>query len=138
LQIRDAAAVYVIHEEGNQSVIGYYTLSAYILKLSDLPEEESKKLPKYKELPANLIGRLAIDSESQGQNLGERLLLDALLRAYKQRKDIAALAVLVDAKDKKVIGFYERYGFKKMEGEDLKLYILMETIGSLFPKKEDK
>ncbi len=138
MQIRDAAAVYVIHEEGNQSVIGYYTLSAYILKLSDLPEEESKKLPKYKELPANLIGRLAIDSESQGQNLGERLLLDALLRAYKQRKDIAALAVLVDAKDKKVIGFYERYGFKKMEGEDLKLYILMETIGSLFPKKEDK
>jgi predicted GNAT family N-acyltransferase len=129
---RDAAAVYVMHEEGNQSILGYYTLSAYILKLCDLPQEETKKLPKYKELPANLIGRLAIHSKFKGQHIGQKLLTDALLRAYQHRKDVAALAVLVDAKDKEIVGFYEKFGFKKMVGEPLKLYILMETIGSLY------
>ena len=135
---RNIASVYVMCEDGNSSVVGYYTLSAYTLQLSGLPEEDTKKLPRYEQLPANLIGRLAVDSKSQGQNLGQKLLLDALLRAYKHRTDIAALAVLVDAKDKKVVGFYERFGFKKMVGEPLKLYILMDTIGTLYPEKEEK
>ena len=41
-------------------------------------EEIIKKLPlSYKDLPATLLGRLAVDNRYQGQGLGELLLIDA-------------------------------------------------------------
>ena len=46
-----------------------------------------------------LLGRLAVDVGHQGQGLGEILLMDALGRALTQSQEIAALAVVVDAKD---------------------------------------
>ena len=44
------------------------------------------------------MGRLAVDQAFQGQGLGGALLADALDRAT--RSEIAAYALMVDAKDK--------------------------------------
>lgn len=54
-------------------VLGYYTLSASVLTLIDLPEELARKLPRYPQLPVTLLGRLAVDQSTKGQGLGEHL-----------------------------------------------------------------
>ena len=92
--------------------------------------EYTKKLPNYPYLPAILIGRLAIDKDYQRQKLGEYLLLDALNRAYQA--EIAAFAVLVEAKNDQAIKFYKSYGFIQFIDNPNKLFLPMNTIAKIF------
>lgn len=96
--------------EGTTSdVLGYFTLSACSLRLADVPIELARRLPSYPDLPAYLIGRLAVDQRVQGQALGALLLADALTRCANDR--IAAWAVVVEALDEDAHSFYEAFGF---------------------------
>src|SRR3990167_5161079 len=76
-------AVYVLRVKNSGRVIGFYTLSSFSIELTNLPQEITKKLPKYKTLPVILLGRLAVDKKSRGTRIGEKLLLDAVTRSYK-------------------------------------------------------
>ena len=79
------------------AVGGYYTLSSTAVKLTELPVDITRRLPRYPLVPATLLGRLAVDQRFQGRGYGRFLLADALLRAA--RSEIASFAVIVDAKD---------------------------------------
>jgi hypothetical protein len=57
--------------------------------------------PKYDKLPATLLGRLARSREFKGAGVGELLLMGALQRALDHSKNIASLAVVVDAKKRR-------------------------------------
>ena len=96
---RKVAIVYVLHDTASQLVAGFYTLSASYVRLSDLPAAERKRLPHYPELPATLIGRLAVDQNYPQQGLGKMLLMDALKRSYLSSSEIGSMAVAVDSKD---------------------------------------
>lgn len=124
-------AVYIIREKSSDKVIGYYTLNSYSIELTNLPENITKKLPKYKVLPTILIGRLAADSKYQGKRIGEYILLDALNRSYNLSKQVGSFAVIVESKDQKSRRFYEKYGFIKSINQELKLYLPMGTIKKL-------
>jgi predicted N-acetyltransferase YhbS len=65
--------------------------------LTDLPENLTKKLPRYPTVPAVRMARLAVDQSDKGKGLGATLLADALRRAATA--GIAAYAFVVDAKD---------------------------------------
>jgi ribosomal protein S18 acetylase RimI-like enzyme len=91
-----------------KAIGGYYTLSATAVIFDSLPDPFKKKLPRYPEVPAALVGRLAVDLQYRGNGLGETLLLDAMrktLNAY-----LAAAVLVVDAKDEQAAAFYYRYG----------------------------
>jgi predicted GNAT family N-acyltransferase len=103
------AAPFVLVEKNSGFVAGYYTLSATRVKIGELPIEITKKLPKYPELPATLLGRLAVDQNHRQKGLGEMLLMNALDRSLQS--EIATIAVVVDAKDDKARSFYEHYQF---------------------------
>ncbi len=92
-----------------QKVAGFYTLASASVLLTDLPEVISKKLPRYPTVPAVRMGRLAVAQEYKGQGLGGALLADALTRAASS--EIAAYALLVDAKDETAAAFYRHHGF---------------------------
>jgi ribosomal protein S18 acetylase RimI-like enzyme len=129
---RRAAAPFVLVTQDNR-IAGYYTLSASVIMADDLPAETVKKLkwPRYQQLPATLIGRLARDLSFRGQRIGELLLVDALKRAF-ENVEIASLAVIVDAKDEDARRFYERYGFLSFPDTRSRLYLPMKTVGRLF------
>ena len=93
----------------NQRIAGYYTLASASLLLADLPDSTAKKLPRYPTIPAVRMGRLAIDQGFQGRGLGGALLADALERAM--RSEIAAYALMVDAKGDAAVSFYLHHGF---------------------------
>jgi predicted GNAT family N-acyltransferase len=123
------AACFVIVDD-NDEVQGYYTLSNASIPVDNAPEEIKSKIPRgYSDLPVTLLGRLAVHKASQGQNLGETLLIDALKRSYALSHTIASNAVIVDPLDTQAEGFYQKYGFIKLSSG--KMFIPMKTIGEL-------
>lgn len=63
-QKRGLGVTWVLHENNDDEIIGYYTLvTAQINKVS-LPNEYGIKLPNYP-IPCQLIAKLAIDSKFQ-------------------------------------------------------------------------
>jgi len=128
---RDVARIYVLVPNEQTEAVGYYTLASTSLELSGLPVEAAKKLPRYPQVPAILIGRLALDKRLKGKKLGEYLLLDALAKSLAASERVAAFAVVVDAKDEVAKGFYQRYGFLPLVGHEQRLFLPMKTIQSV-------
>jgi len=107
-------------------VAGYYTLASTSMTLADLPAATAKKLPRYPTVPAVRLGRLAVDAEFKGRGLGGALLADALDRAC--RSEIAAYALVVDAKDASAQAFYRHHGFIAMPSDPLILFLPLLTV----------
>lgn len=121
---RVAACFVVVDDESN--IAGYYTLAAASILLKDLPENIIKKLPRYPTVPAIRMGRLAIDQKIKGKGLGGALLADGLTRASSS--EIAAYALLVDAKDETASAFYSHHGFIALPDSKLTLFLPLATI----------
>ena len=113
-------------------VIAYYALSSFRIDQPDLPEDERKKIPGYPDVPATLLGRLAVDQKYRGQGLGEHMLLHALKRSYDLSCEIASYAVVVDAKDEAAIVFYQHFNFLQFPGTPNRLYLPMKQVAKLF------
>lgn len=125
------AAPFVAVRAPDTRVLGYYTLSASVLTLANLPDELARKLPRYPQLPVTLMGRLAVDRSAKGQGLGEHLLLDALHRSLVHADQIAAMAVVVDAKDESAASFYRHFGFLPLQVQPCRLFVPMRLIAQL-------
>ena len=124
---RRVAACFVALDSGNR-IVGYYTLASTSLLLADLPTSTGKKLPRYPTVPAVRMGRLAVDHEFKGKGLGGALLADALSRAA--RSEIAAYALVVDAKDDEASTFYRHHGFVALPDAPLTLFLPLATVNS--------
>jgi ribosomal protein S18 acetylase RimI-like enzyme len=79
---RRLSSVFVLRKANDAHVIGYFTLCPTALALTELPPSVAKDVGVYRQVPAYLIGRLALDTRYQGQRLGQRLLLNALNRSF--------------------------------------------------------
>lgn len=127
---RDVTACFVAVDASDSSVAGYYTLAATSISLSDIPPDQARKLPAYPDVPAALLGRLAIHTEHQGRGLGGALLFNALKRSIDA--DLAVYAMIVDAKDDAAQAFYEHHGFISLELEHRRcLFLPMATARNL-------
>jgi len=131
------AAVYVLTPDG-KTIAGYYTLSQYAIEAGELPPElvQQLHLPKYDKLPATLLGRLARSKQFKGRGLGELLLMGALKRALEHSRNIASVAVVVDAIDENARAFYRRYGFIDIPNHSNRLFLPMKTVAVLFAEIE--
>jgi len=123
------AACWVLTLEGSVDIIGYYTLSACALTL---PAEEQKKITKYAQIPATLIGRLAASNklEHKGRRIGERLLMNALARSLEYSSKIGSRAVVVDSEEE-AVGFYEKYNFVRLQDAASRLILEMDQIKNI-------
>lgn len=124
------AAVFVLLSVDDlDTILGFYTLSTQEIETGQIPEDLQKRTGRYKSVGAVLIGRLAISQEHAGKGLGEILLMDALKKSLDSTKNIAAFAVVVDAKDEKAASFYKKYGFILLR--ENRLFLPMKTIKDL-------
>jgi GNAT superfamily N-acetyltransferase len=130
---KNVAAVFVLTPDGS-TIAGYYTLSQYAIDAGDLPEEVLRplSLPKYPQLPATLIGRLARSLDFKGKGIGDLLLMDALKRAWDHSRSIASVAVVVDAKDEVAKAFYKKHEFIELPEHPSRLFLPMKTVEQVF------
>jgi GNAT superfamily N-acetyltransferase len=129
---KGVATTFVLCDGESNTVFGFYTLSAVSVDIGAWPEHVAKKLPRYPVVPATLLGRLAIDRQLQGRGAGEYLLMDALHRSLQASRQVASVAVVVDAKDGRAVGFYKRYDFTPLVDPPIRLFLPMRVIEKLF------
>lgn len=122
---RNLSQVYVLVEPENPSrILGYYTLSAAQAASEQLDQQERRRLPRYP-IPCFRMGRFAVRRDAQGRGIARILLGCAVDRCLQARQEVAAYALIVDAKDEAARSFYERFGFVRFADAPFGLYLAL-------------
>lgn len=122
---RGVSSVFVLADSARpEHILGYYTLSAAEVDGERLAPADRKKLPRYP-VPCFRMGRLACRSDQQGRGLGKLLVGCAADRCLKARQQVAAFALIVDAKDDTAASFYMHFGFNRFADSELALYLAL-------------
>ena len=74
------------------------------------------------------IGRLAVDRRRQGQGFGQDLLSFALHIALEFSEAVGLYAVVVDAKNETISGFYRQLGFVATLDNPLYLFLPIASL----------
>ena len=89
----------------------------------------TKKLPRYPEIPAILVGRLARDLNYPG--VGALLLSDAITRCVRVAGEIAASLIVVDSEGESATRFYEKFGCISLPKLVDRIFLPMQTAEKL-------
>jgi GNAT superfamily N-acetyltransferase len=128
---RDTNRVFVaITPKEPNRIIGYYSLSALSIELLDLPAAVAKKLPRH-QIPAALLGRLAVSEDHQRNGIGKILLADAVKRCIAASQEMAIYALVADPKDKEPVAFYKKFGLQSMSAQTHRLFLPLRSISNL-------
>ena len=116
----------LVDTDAPSTILGYYSLSAAQIDVIQLDERAQQTLPRYPG-PCFRMGRLAAHSAHHSRGLGRLLVGCAVERCLEARKQVAAYALLVDAKGEKAKAFYEHYGFTPCRDNPMTLYLPLGT-----------
>ncbi len=126
-QKRGLTRVYVLAEQ--QQIIGYYSICAHSVPTDQLPDNANTA--RYPEAPFLLLGRLAVDLHYQGHGYGDALIFHAFSITTEAAEKIGTLGMIVDAKDEKAAGFYQKFGFKPLSASKNRLVLPFSAMKSL-------
>jgi len=116
-----------IGDAEHKTILGFYSLSPASVEYARTPEIVRRGLARY-DVPAFRLARLAVDRKVQGQGLGGQLLLVAGRRCLLAAAEVGGVALLIDAKNQKVAGWYAGYGAVPLEDAPLSLLLPLTTI----------
>ncbi|HMC17169.1 MAG TPA: GNAT family N-acetyltransferase [Albitalea sp.] len=108
-------------------VLGFYSLSPASIDYARTPALVKKGLARY-DVPVFRLGRLAVDRTMQGHGLGGQLLLAAGRRCIRAAAEVGGVALLIDAKNDRVAGWYEAYGALSLLDAPRSLVLPLATI----------
>jgi GNAT superfamily N-acetyltransferase len=124
---KNVARTYVWADD-NAVVWAYFSLAPDKVRRADLPRAIGRGDPD--EIPAVLIGKLALHDVLQGQGLGRQLLVDALSRAVSAVEIVSGRYIVVDAIDEDAVAFYRRYGFTPLPAPSASRLIMKSSDAS--------
>lgn len=117
------STTHVLVEDADPSrILGFCSLSAAQLLLTDLQEADRKRLPNYP-VPAIRMGRLAVATIEQSKGNGDLLLAHAVARCLALREQLGVRVLLVNALHEKAASFYRAYGFRDTAASLRSLYL---------------
>ncbi|WFN35027.1 GNAT family N-acetyltransferase [Methanogenium sp. S4BF] len=105
------AITYPVHYEGN--VAGYFTLVNDNIFHEHVEEDDRPPFFIHTRYPAIKIARLATSQKYEGRGIGESMLKVVIKLALNISEISGCRILTVDAKPK-AVGFYEKYGFRKV------------------------
>ena len=111
----------VVHEA---RIIAYYSLAAAAVPHAAATGRSRRNMPD--PIPAMLLARLAVDRNSQGQQLGANLLRDAIRRTLAAAEIAGIRVLLVHASDQHARTFYEHFDFEPSVTDDLHLMLTLK------------
>ena len=112
------------------TILGFYALAMSAIRRENLPSRHLSRFPNFP-LPVARLARLAVDVHHQRQGIGELILADALQRCLLLSEEIGMIGVVVDAKDERARGWYERYEFERLPDLPLTLWLPAAAIARL-------
>lgn len=123
-QAAGSSRTWVVVDRRN-AVVAFYASSTASVMRSAAPRPIAHDQPA--ELPAVLLGRLAVDRRHQGKGLGAALLKHFIAKALEVSARVGVRLVLVHAKNERVRAFYERYGFVSSPLDPLTVMMLLAS-----------
>ena len=123
-QQNGASRTFIISDENE--VVGYYALATGSIERTVSTGNFSRGMPN--PIPVIILGRLAIDVDYQGQQLGSGLLKDAMLRTLSIADNVGIRGLLVHAISEAAKQFYLSYGFQVSPIEPMTLLLSMNSI----------
>lgn len=110
-----ATRSYVLVEEDQARILGYYTL---VPSSIELPDGSLLKNRYPANPPVIRLARLAVGLPYQGRGFAKFLLVNALIRAAQALDAVGGIGCAVDAKNEQVKRFYEKFGFVQIDNLD--------------------
>ncbi|MDH5377425.1 MAG: GNAT family N-acetyltransferase [Gammaproteobacteria bacterium] len=107
-----------------KTVIAYYSLAVGAVAREESSGKVRRNMPE--PIPVMVLGRLAVDKEWQGKQMGVGLLKDAILRTLIVAEQAGIRALLVHALSDDAKRFYLRCGFHESPANELTLMITLE------------
>ena len=118
---------FVLVEDSNPSaILGFFTLAACEILVEKLPRKYVKKYPA--RAPAAKLARLAVEQSLQRTGLGSHLMVNAIERILKISEQLGIIGFFVDAKSQEAKVYYEQFGFIPLPGNQLELFIPLDTL----------
>jgi GNAT superfamily N-acetyltransferase len=124
-QALGSSRTWVVVEQASNRVVAFYASSTASVLRSEAPGRLGRQQPH--EIPAILLGRMAVHVEHQGMGLGAALLKHFMLKAIEVSASIGVRLVLVHAKDERTSSFYEHFGFVESPVDPLTFMMLLPT-----------
>jgi GNAT superfamily N-acetyltransferase len=107
-----ASRTYVICPMNSNQVIGYYAMCMGQIFSHEVIGSMRRNMPR--QIPAVILGRLAIDKNWQGKGLGKALLYDAVQRSIRVAQEVSARLLIVHTLSPDAERFYSHYGFVRL------------------------
>jgi GNAT superfamily N-acetyltransferase len=126
-ELGGAKTFLAIDNSDNKTILGFYSLSPASVAYARTPEIVKRGLARH-EVTAFRLARLAVDRRVRGQGLGGQLLLAAGRRCLLVSAEVGGIALLIDAKNERVAGWYTTYGAVPMLDAPLSLLLPLKTI----------
>ena len=108
-------------------MVGYFALSAGAIDPADAGSRTRQGMPRYP-IPVVLLARMAVAQDEQGEGVGRELVQQAAEITLDVARLVAVRALLVDAFDESVAGFYEHVGFTRNAANALRLEVLVKDL----------
>ena len=116
-----------VADSDETKILGFYSLSPASVDYASTPNIIKRGLARH-DVPVFRLARLAVDRTMQGQGLGGQLLLSAGRRCLRASQEVGGVALLIDAKNEGVAGWYASYGALPLLDAPLSLLLPMATI----------
>jgi GNAT superfamily N-acetyltransferase len=127
------AKTFLAIDDGDKSVLGFYSLSPASVEYARTPEIIRRGLARH-DVPGFRLARLAVDRRVQGQGLGGQLLLAAGRRCVLAAAEVGGVVLVIDAKSERVARWYASYGAVPLLDAPLSLLLPLATIEAALKK----
>lgn len=126
-ELGGAKTFLAISDVDGKTILGFYSLSPASIEYARAPDVVRRGLGRY-DVPVFRLGRLAVDHSVQGQGLGGQLLLAAGRRCLLAATEVGGVALLIDAKNRRVADWYASYGAARLSDAPSSLLLPLATI----------
>ena len=123
-----ASRTYAVCPTDSKRIAGYYALCMGQVLGQDVTGTMRRNMRR--NIPAVILGRLAIDRAFQGKGLGRALLADAVERSLRASQEVSARLVIVHAISPAAEAFYLRNGFTRLPVETPTLALDLVEVGT--------
>lgn len=113
--------------DNDRRVFGYYALAAGAVSHQESTGSVRRNMPD--PVPVMVLGRLAVDRQAQGINLGAALLRDAVIRVQAVSQNAGVRAMVVHALHERARAFYVHHGFQPSPMHPLTLMLRLPAPG---------
>ncbi|MEH6552477.1 MAG: GNAT family N-acetyltransferase [Pseudomonadales bacterium] len=120
--------------DNSDKFVGFYTLTSFAIDAPLLSSMSKGRLPK--KVPCVRMVMLGVDKTYQKQQLGLRLLVNAIDRTITASQHIGVLGLYLDA-DPPAVDFYLAHGFKtlkdRQDPDPTPMFLHIETAKAALP-----